>query len=213
MAALRDIALSLLVVSAAACGGSSDTREEENRTASSRPLTTFAVAHDDRVASFTRKRWSVSSGGSFGTSTGIVAFARSSTALHCVNQVQLRLRVESGEPRSDATLSVYPSSVFRLKTLRAGRVFRGYQEVLDNAIKADAAIGVGPAWVEFDITEIYRLWVKGARPPSGGPRVPSSAPLILAIKSTDDEPSTRTFSSHTSDHSPELLIESPRGCA
>ncbi|MBK5226937.1 MAG: hypothetical protein JJE05_00315 [Actinobacteria bacterium] len=214
MRLLRYLVLSsLVVVSASACGGNPDAPEKKSRTASSRPLTTFAVTEDDRVESFTRKRWSVSSGGSFATSTGIVAFARSSTALHCVEQVLLRLHVESGEPREDVTLSVYPSSIFRLKALRPGHVFKGYQEVLDDAIKADASVASEPAWVEFDVTEIYRLWVKGGPFPSGGPRVPSSAPVIFTIKGSEDQPSTRTFSSHTSNTSPELLIESPKGCA
>ena len=214
MRLLRYLALSSLVaVAVSACGGSSEAPEKKSRTASAHPLTTFAVTEDDRVESFTRKRWSVSSGGSLGSSTGIVAFARSATALHCVEQVQLRLHVESGEPREDVTLSVYPSSIFRLKALRAGHVFNGYQEVLDDAIKADASIASEPAWVEFDVTEIYRLWVKGGPFSSGGPRVPSSAPVIFTIKGSEDQPSTRTFSSHTSDNSPELLIESPKGCA
>lgn len=214
MRLLRYLVLpSLIVVSASACSGNPDAPEKKSRTASSRPLTTFAVTEDDRVESFTRKRWSVSSGGSFATSTGIVAFARSSTALHCVEQVLLRLHVESGKPTKEVALSVYPSGIFRLKPLRPGRVFKGYQEVLDDAIKADASIATEPAWVEFDVTEIYRLWVKGAPFPSTGERVPSSAPVIFTFKAGEDQPSIRTFSSHTSDDGPELVITSPRGCA
>lgn len=114
----------------------------------------------------------------------IFAVARPGVPARCIAGAALRTFVEGSSGEVADELAVYPSHVFDAPEKEDGDAFGYSGSLLDSRPRATTD-DTGGGWVEWDVTDVVKLWTGGGAFPSRGMFVPERGPIVLALRDVD----------------------------
>jgi hypothetical protein len=118
-----------------------------------------------------------------GATSIVLVFPLLRTPPGCVGKAVLWLRLLSLD-HEQANLAAYPSW---LVPLSRGRVPASTpaETLIDNRPRGIGRLTADAAWMEFDITELYRTWAEGGPFPSQLRTVDRGTPLVVDVRAED----------------------------
>jgi hypothetical protein len=100
----------------------------------------------------------------------------------CVRRAELWLRVlRFDHPQAVPVLAAYPSLLASLATDRPVTRVAG-DTLIDNRPRGTGTLTADGSWMHFDITGLYRIWVRGGPFPSQGRAMEPRTPLVVNVR-------------------------------
>jgi hypothetical protein len=100
----------------------------------------------------------------------------------CVRRAELWLRVlRFDHPQAVPVVAAYPSLLASLATDRPVTRVTG-DTLIDNRPRGTGTLTADGSWMHFDITGLYRTWVRGGPFPSQGRAMEPRTPLVVDVR-------------------------------